>query len=206
MDGFARRKQHSKEEILKAAAELFSQFGIVKVSLEDVARKASVSKATIYNNYGSKENLVKDYVLTTIDTVIKRGREILNSKMSYNDKLEAFFQQIFQITTHPITSETENFELPPHINLFGDPNVKIIHDSVMQKFGDLLVEFIHEGKKQGRVKADLSEEAVKVLFSVLQKGFIDPEIHPRFHREPELVKDLFSLLIYGLSGKSVKAK
>lgn len=202
MDGFALRKEHSKEEILKAAAELFSQFGIAKVSMESVARKANVSKATIYNNFSSKENLVKDYVLSGLDQLIEQGHAILNSKMSYIDKLEAFFQHIFEISTQPSSSTMDNIGLPNNINLANDPEVKKIRDSVMQKLGDLLIEFIREGKKQGCIKTDLSEEAVRVLFSILQIGSVDPGIHIRFHREPELVKDLLSLLIYGISGKN----
>ena len=59
MDGFARRKEQSKEDIRMAAWELFSQFGVDKVSMTDVARKAGVSQATIYNNFGSKEALAR---------------------------------------------------------------------------------------------------------------------------------------------------
>jgi AcrR family transcriptional regulator len=58
-DGFTRRKEQSKEEIRKAAWELFGQFGVEKVSIVDIARKAGVSQATIYNNFGSKDALAK---------------------------------------------------------------------------------------------------------------------------------------------------
>ena len=57
LDGFTRRKEQSKEDIRRAAWELFSQFGVMKVSIADIARKAGVSQATIYNHFGSKEAL-----------------------------------------------------------------------------------------------------------------------------------------------------
>ena len=60
MDGFERRKEQSKEDIRRAAEELFSKFGADKVSVNDIARKAGVSQATIYNNFGSKDELVPD--------------------------------------------------------------------------------------------------------------------------------------------------
>jgi AcrR family transcriptional regulator len=55
VNGFTRRKEQSKDDIRKAAIELFSQFGIEKVNISDIARKAGVAQATIYNNFGSKD-------------------------------------------------------------------------------------------------------------------------------------------------------
>jgi len=46
----------------KLPGKLFSQFGVEKVSIVDIARKAGVSQATIYNNFGSKEALVREFV------------------------------------------------------------------------------------------------------------------------------------------------
>ena len=72
MDGFARRKEQSKEEIRKAAWELFSQFGVDKVSMTDIARKAGVSPATIYNNFDSKEALAREFVSGMVEELVSR--------------------------------------------------------------------------------------------------------------------------------------
>ena len=56
--------EQSKEDIRKAAWELFGQFGVDKVSMADIAKKAGVSQATIYNNFGSKEALIREFVTT----------------------------------------------------------------------------------------------------------------------------------------------
>ena len=76
MDGFERRKEQSKEDIRRAAEELFSRFGADKVSVNDIARKAGVSQATIYNNFGSKDELVHDYRKSIVDGIAGRFREI----------------------------------------------------------------------------------------------------------------------------------
>ena len=61
-NGFERRKEQSKEEIRRAAWELFAQFGVERVSMADIARKAGVSQATIYNNFANKETLTREFV------------------------------------------------------------------------------------------------------------------------------------------------
>ena len=88
MDGFERRKEQSKEDIRRAAEELFSKFGADKVSVNDIARKAGVSQATIYNNFGSKDELVHDYLKSIVSNISVRFREILVWKKSYLEKFE----------------------------------------------------------------------------------------------------------------------
>jgi len=94
MDGFARRKEQSKEEIRKAAWELFSRFGVDKVSMMDIAHKAGVSQVTIYNNFGSKEALAREFVSVMVEMLESRVQEIVAMEGSYLDKMAAFFQFI----------------------------------------------------------------------------------------------------------------
>ena len=70
MDGFQRRKEQTKKEIRQAAWALFSRFGVDKVTVADIARKAGVSQATIYNRFGSKDALVREFVTTAIDELV----------------------------------------------------------------------------------------------------------------------------------------
>ena len=44
-----------KEDILKAAKELFSMYGYKKVSMNEIAEKANVTKKTIYSYFKDKE-------------------------------------------------------------------------------------------------------------------------------------------------------
>ena len=94
MDGFARRKEQSKEDIRMAAWELFSQFGVDKVSMTDVARKAGVSQATIYNNFDNKEALAREFVTTMVESLVSNVQEIVVSEHTYREKMTAFFQFI----------------------------------------------------------------------------------------------------------------
>ena len=94
MDGFARRKEQSKEDIRKAAWELFGQFGVEKVSVNDIARKANVSHATIYNNFGSKEVLVREFVTAMVEHLVDKIQEILAPNKQFDQKMTAFFQFI----------------------------------------------------------------------------------------------------------------
>ncbi|MFY0605285.1 MAG: TetR/AcrR family transcriptional regulator [Cyclobacteriaceae bacterium] len=51
-----------KEKILEGAHNLFVQFGVRSVSMDDVANRLSVSKKTLYQHFESKDALVSEAV------------------------------------------------------------------------------------------------------------------------------------------------
>jgi AcrR family transcriptional regulator len=57
------------EAILDAAAEVFGDGGLSS-SMEEIARRAGVSKQTIYNHYGSKAELVRAIVDRRVEEII----------------------------------------------------------------------------------------------------------------------------------------
>lgn len=59
MDGFEKRREQKKRNILEAALALFMEYGIQRVSITEIAKKANVSQVTIYTYFESKENLVR---------------------------------------------------------------------------------------------------------------------------------------------------
>jgi len=65
-----RRKEARPQELLDAALDLFVERGYAATRLEDVARRAGVSKGTLYLYYENKEELFKAVVRTSIVPVI----------------------------------------------------------------------------------------------------------------------------------------
>ena len=63
-----------KESIKRAAQELFRKFGYHKTSVNEIAKKAKIAKATIYKYFDSKEAvlhvLLMEYIKTSVDELI----------------------------------------------------------------------------------------------------------------------------------------
>ncbi|MGB3726039.1 MAG: TetR/AcrR family transcriptional regulator [Glaciecola sp.] len=52
------RSQQKREDILKAAMQVFREKGVQATSMDQLAETAKVSKRTVYNHFDSKETLV----------------------------------------------------------------------------------------------------------------------------------------------------
>ena len=72
-----RRKGARPQELLAAALDLFVERGFASTRLEDVARRAGVSKGTLYLYFTNKEELFKAVVRDTIVPVIGAAEEII---------------------------------------------------------------------------------------------------------------------------------
>jgi AcrR family transcriptional regulator len=55
-----RKKRETREAIARAAADLFAKRGFEAVTVEEVAREANVSRQTVFNYFGSKEEMLFD--------------------------------------------------------------------------------------------------------------------------------------------------
>ncbi|MFD2873547.1 TetR/AcrR family transcriptional regulator [Mucilaginibacter ximonensis] len=63
-----------KESIKRAAQDLFRKFGYHKTSVNEIAKRAKIAKATIYKYFESKEHilhtLLMDYIRVSVDDLI----------------------------------------------------------------------------------------------------------------------------------------
>jgi AcrR family transcriptional regulator len=74
-----RRKSARPAEIVAAALEVFVERGFAATRLEEVARRAGVTKGTVYLYFPSKEALFKAVVRETIVPVIAQGEALAQS-------------------------------------------------------------------------------------------------------------------------------
>ena len=50
-------------KILSAAVELFTQYGFKTITMDDIARRAGISKKTLYQHFANKDEVVKETVI-----------------------------------------------------------------------------------------------------------------------------------------------
>ncbi|MFO8009811.1 MAG: TetR/AcrR family transcriptional regulator [Dehalococcoidia bacterium] len=86
------RKQKSvqrKNQIIEAAAELFSQSGYHGVSVDEIARSAGVSKGNLYWHFRSKEEIFRQMFEHLTIPLFEPLLQILDKEMPPQEKLRA---------------------------------------------------------------------------------------------------------------------
>jgi AcrR family transcriptional regulator len=72
-----RRKDARPGELIEAALDVFAERGFAGARLEDIARRAGVTKGTVYLYFASKEELFEAAVRHTLVSSIARGQATL---------------------------------------------------------------------------------------------------------------------------------
>lgn len=73
-----RRKDERPSEIIDAALEVFVEHGYAASKLDDIARKAGVSKGSLYRYFESKADLFKEMVMQVVIPELEKAESAVN--------------------------------------------------------------------------------------------------------------------------------
>ncbi len=166
-----RRKSARPEEILQAALEVFTDRGFAATKLEDVARRAGVTKGTIYLYYENKEALFKALVRETIVPVIAKGEALAHS---FTGTARDLFEQLIR----------EYFRLVGDTPLSGIPRLMIAeagnfpelarfyYEEVVTRGHRLMAGVLERGMKAGEFRRVNVAVATKLAMAPLMHAVV----------------------------------
>jgi AcrR family transcriptional regulator len=146
-----RRKEERPRDIIAAALAVFTERGFAAAKLDEIARRAGVSKGTLYLYFATKEELfravVREVVAPNIETV-RAG--LLEGALPFADTLRAFLPRFARLVTDlpigavakMVIGESRNF---PEL-------AKVWHDDVILKAVGLLAGFVAQAQARGEVR------------------------------------------------------
>ena len=87
-------RQSARERLLNAADQLFYREGVHVVGVDRIVERAGVTKATLYNTFGSKEDLVRAYLEQHMRRRQERIARILSAKDTPRERILGIFGEI----------------------------------------------------------------------------------------------------------------
>ncbi|WP_396667119.1 TetR/AcrR family transcriptional regulator [Microbacterium sp. R86528] len=84
----------ARDRLLRAASELFYEDGINATGVERVASQAQVTKATLYNNFRSKDELIAEYLSLGLTAATAWMEQINRDEPTPQRRLSAMFEQL----------------------------------------------------------------------------------------------------------------
>ncbi len=91
----------ARERLLASANELFYNEGVHTVGIDRIIEHAGVAKASLYNTFGSKDELVRAYLQTRQETVAERITQVVARYDTPRERLLAVFEGQGELFAQP---------------------------------------------------------------------------------------------------------
>lgn len=184
MDGFKKRTAKKRAAILRAVLSLMMEKQST-FTIQDVAMAASVSPVSIYNYFGSKEQLM----LAALELSMEEQIEEIDREMSRHCPFEELLRRILM-------------KKIDHAAMFDSVLIDLVTTNEalqrMTKIGYAsLLRLIDYGRTEGAIAEDMSNETFLRYVQLLQRAILsDPELSRA--SVDTMMRDYFQLFFYGI--------
>jgi AcrR family transcriptional regulator len=168
-----------RARVLEAARDLFLGRGFVRVTADEIAGRVGISKATLYKEFASKEEILRAVVRGFVGEVSARVDALMHAEgLGFADKLARLFALIvgsisrfgpdfirdLRRTAPTVWTEVEQFR----------------RDKINTNFKAILA----AGREQGLFRGDIDEDFLMRMFVRLVEEFVNPAEILRSGRTP----------------------
>ncbi|MFI5793466.1 TetR/AcrR family transcriptional regulator [Streptomyces sp. NPDC051677] len=166
----SRRRDRRKAEIVQTATELLASHGYQGMSLEDVAERTDIAKATLYHYFSSKDELVGAALEALTEEVLTRleARRQTVPDTSATEQLRALVDEQILILTETAPEVATVFSWPKSWpELFDEPmkDMRRRHDAVFRRV-------VEEGVRNGEFTCPNINVALQCLHGILNQSSV----------------------------------
>ena len=178
-----RRAEDRPREICAAALEAFAEKGFAATKLDEIAKRAGVSKGTLYLYFKDKEQLFRAVVRDAVVPNVERLRgDLIQTGLPFGDLVRLFLTQFVAVTERVpvgavakmVISESRNF---PEL-------AKVWHDEVVSKALGTMTALIEMAQARGEVRPGDARLHTFTLMGPMLMGIIYREVLEPIGGEP----------------------
>lgn len=192
MNQYQKTTEKKKQAIIQAALHLFKEKGFKETSIKSIAEVARVSPVSIYNYFGSKDNLVALCVNELFEEITRQAEDILKSNLDFKTKLDHAFALCQEKMSQQISDYFQD-------KMVRDPAFSsLLMKAITAKKRDIYRAYINLGKEEGLIARELSIELILNVMDALNS--VGNQLVHSDNLEAE-VEQIHQIFLYGIFGK-----
>ncbi len=177
-----------REKILAEAKRLFFMYGWKRITMDEIAGAAKISKKTIYQYYPSKDDLVREVASRIFDAKINRLHEVIDSNAPVVEVFKGMFD-IFRTLNQEVSE-------PMMQDIRSMPDLwKMIEEKRMSVF-QRIESIIERGKKDGSLKPELNSDLFLRIYMGMLQRFANPMMLAELNLRPSDFIEQMRLIIF----------
>ena len=196
MNSALEKKPNSKkfDLIIQTATDLFMQYGVRRVTVEEICKTAKVSKMTFYNYFKNKTELAEHIIFTIMENAQLEFDAIWKQLSTFERKIDQFIKLKMEYAKKFSKEFFLDFmDLSPAINQ------KILDYSHKNQI--TFINMIEQAQKSGSVRSDVSINLMTFMMNKLLEFIEDDNFLSLYKNTEDLTWDTINFYFYGIMGK-----
>lgn len=145
----------NKKEVIVIALDLFSRYGIKSVSMDSIAKRANISKRTLYEYFADKEMLLVEAMDSNYSDYSKLVLQLEKDSESIIDVFIYFYEELMQV---PRWYSQKFYE-----DLWKFPKAREVRDKHTSEFRAAMLRWFNKGMEEGVFHQDINFEIIVLL-------------------------------------------
>jgi AcrR family transcriptional regulator len=163
----APRVEQRRLRILGAAAQCFAKSGFARTRIDDVAANAGVSRALVYNHFGSKEELARCVCEHMLDEWTSAVDRALDEAGSASDAIAAWLRVNLTEERRPLLTALVAPDAAPVL-----VDWDVAAERAMEEWRAKLEALLRRGIASGEFRSDLDPRAASEVLRAMQVGMM----------------------------------
>jgi AcrR family transcriptional regulator len=156
------------DPLLSAARACVMDVGLKRTTLADIARRAGVSRMTVYRQYADLQTIVSELLTCELVALIDRSRAAVEELPTARERLvEAGVRTVEELAHHPLYRRVLDLDpellLPLVVDRFGSTQKAAI---------DLVAAQVAEGQSDGSVRTDVDPQLAATCLQLTAQSFV----------------------------------
>ena len=185
-------KLTKKEQIELKSTELFWKHGFKKVTIDEICKKANVSRKSFYTFFENKSALVLYLMKKMTDEAFEASRNILEGEGTFAEKIERSLNLKLERNKEMSIEFVADFYNPDAIEILE------FFNEIMAESEKMLVEFLQKAQTTGEMNPDLNPNYVLWMMQKQVEFCSSPELMHMFPDVETLTRQLKQSMIYGI--------
>ena len=190
-------KRHCRQRILRASRQLFSTKGYEETTMDDVADRAEVSKATLYNYFPGKDSLL----LGIAEAELEQIRQMIQGELAQEPSPLERLRRVLEAFVLDSMCYISLSRKISYLNSCEDSGLFATRLEMVRIFRGLVLQAQGAGELRRDVDADDITELVMGLYLTTQFQWVHLEQHPVSYWTERLGRAFRQALACALPGR-----
>lgn len=189
---YTEMKLTKKQQIELKAKELFWKHGFKKVTIEEICKKATVSRKTFYTFYENKSALVIFLLQQLTEEKMAEYEAIINDELTFSEKMERMLALKYESSNSFSMEFIDDFFHPDAEEILTF-YTKLTHNSML-----MIQDFFIDAQQKNEMNPDLDIKFVMLMMQKMLDISSQPDVMAFFPDSETMTRQISQFVIYGV--------